>query len=99
MTQRIGLEEVKRIATLARLTLDEAELNRMQSQLDSILDSMDSLNRLDVSGVEPTYHAIAMSCQLRADQPRPSLKRSEALEAAARSESGGFAVPKVMEGE
>ena len=99
MTQRIGLDEVRHVASLARLALDENEVRTMQAQLDSILDSMATLAKLDTEGVPPTQHALEMVCPLREDVPRPSLRREEALRAAARSEAGAFAVPKVMEGE
>ncbi|WP_053236134.1 Asp-tRNA(Asn)/Glu-tRNA(Gln) amidotransferase subunit GatC [Sandaracinus amylolyticus] len=99
MTQRIGLEEVRHVAALARLALDENEVRTMQAQLDSILDSMATLAKLDTEGVPPTQHALDMVCPLREDLPRASLRRDEALRAAARSEAGAFAVPKVMEGE
>src|SRR5688572_18813335 len=97
--QRIDLAEVRRVAALARLALEEPEVATMQKQLDSILDSMATLAKLDVAGVEPTYHAVEMICPLREDAVRPSLHREEVLRAAARSEAGAFAVPKVMEGE
>lgn len=99
MSQRIGLAEVRHVAGLARLALEQDEVETMRAELDSILDSMASLDRLDVSGVQPTYHAVEMICPLREDVPRPSLHREEVLRAAARSEAGAFAVPKVMEGE
>jgi aspartyl-tRNA(Asn)/glutamyl-tRNA(Gln) amidotransferase subunit C len=97
--RRIGLPEVRHVAKLAHLALGEDELHTMQEQLDSILDSMATLARLDTEGVEPTSSAIATHCKLREDVPRPSLRREEVLRAAAKSEAGAFAVPKVMEGE
>jgi len=99
MTERIGLSEVRKVAALARLLLEEDEVRTMQAELDSILDSMAALEKLDVTGVEPTHHAVEMACALRADTPRASLHRAEVLRAAARSEAGAFAVPRVMEGE
>ena len=99
MSQRIGLDEVRHVAGLARLALDEGVLRTMQAQLDSILDSMATLERLDTTGVEPTYHAVDMVCALRDDRVVPSLRRGEVLRAAARSDAGAFAVPRVMEGE
>jgi aspartyl-tRNA(Asn)/glutamyl-tRNA(Gln) amidotransferase subunit C len=99
MAERISLEEVRHVAQLARLALDEGELGAMQKQLDSILDSMATLEKLDTKGVEPTYHAVEMVCPLRDDSPRPSLHRDEVLRASAKTEAGAFAVPKVMEGE
>lgn len=99
MAERISKAEVSHVAKLAHLALDEHEVATMQTQLDSILDSMATLAKLDTEGVPPTQHAIDLVCPLREDVPRPSLRREEALRAAARSEAGAFAVPKVMEGE
>lgn len=99
MTQRIDQDEVRRVAVLARLALDEDEVRTMQAQLDSILDSMAALAKLDTEGVPPTQHALEMVCPLRDDVPHACLRREEVLRAAARSEAGAFAVPKVMEGE
>lgn len=99
MTERISLAEVRKVASLARLSLSDAELERMRGELDGILDWMTALSALDTSGVEPTYHAVEMVTPLREDVERPSLRHVEALRAAARSEAGAFAVPKVMEGE
>lgn len=99
MSQRITLAEVRRVASLARLELGDDELEKTRAQLDSILDYMATLEKLDVAGVEPTYHAIEMTSALREDVPRPGLARDEALRAAAKSDAGAFAVPKVMEGE
>jgi aspartyl-tRNA(Asn)/glutamyl-tRNA(Gln) amidotransferase subunit C len=99
MAERIGKAEVQHVAKLAHLSLSEEETHAMRAQLDSILDSMATLAKLATEGVPPTQHAIEMLCPLRADVPRPSLRREEALRAAARTEAGAFAVPKVMEGE
>lgn len=99
MSERISLDEVRKVAKLARLSLSEEELERMRGDLDGILDWMTALSKLDTSGVEPTFHAIEMSAALRADEPTQGLRRVEALRAAARSDQGGFAVPKVKEGE
>ena len=99
MTQRIDQDEVRRVATLARLALEDDEVRTMQAQLGSILDSMAALAKLDTEGVPPTQHAIALVSPLRDDVPRVSLRREEAQRAAARSAARPFAVPKVMEGE
>ena len=99
MSERISLDEVRRIANLARLGIRDEEASAMRSQLDSILDYMATLEKLDVSEVEPTYHAIEMVAALREDVPGRTLAREEVLRMAPRSEAGGFAVPKVMEGE
>jgi aspartyl-tRNA(Asn)/glutamyl-tRNA(Gln) amidotransferase subunit C len=99
MSERISLDEVRKVAMLARLALSEDELERMRGDLDGILDWMAALAKLDTAGVEPTFHAVEMTTPLRDDEPTDGLRRVEALRAAARSDQGGFAVPKVKEGE
>ena len=97
--QRISLDEVRKVASLARLSLSEEALETMRDQLDGILDWMTALSALDTTGIEPTYHAVEMATPLRQDIVRAGLRREEALRGAAKSEAGAFAVPKVMEGE
>jgi aspartyl-tRNA(Asn)/glutamyl-tRNA(Gln) amidotransferase subunit C len=99
MSERISLEETRKVTKLARLALAEDELERMRGDLDGILDWMAALAKLDTAGIEPTFHAVEQITPLRADEVSPGLRHVEALRAAARSEQGGFAVPKVMEGE
>lgn len=99
MSERISLDEVRKVAMLARLALSEDELERMRGDLDGILDWMAALAKLDTTGVEPTFHAVEMVTPLRDDEPTAGLRHIEALRAAARSDQGGFAVPKVKEGE
>lgn len=99
MSERISLAEVRKVAGLARLALSDEELEKMRGDLDGILDWMAALAKLDTSGVEPTFHAVEMVTPLRQDVVTPGLRHAEALRAAARSDAGAFAVPKVMEGE
>ncbi|MBN1655487.1 MAG: Asp-tRNA(Asn)/Glu-tRNA(Gln) amidotransferase subunit GatC [Deltaproteobacteria bacterium] len=96
---RISLEDVRHVAKLARLSLDEQEIETMRKQLDSILDYMASLEQLDLAAVEPTFYSVAMQAPLRTDVIQPSLRRDEALRAAPMEKAGAFAVPKVMDGE
>ncbi len=96
---RIRIDEVRKVATLARLDLAQEELERYRGQLDAILDYMAAIGELDLTGVEPTFQGVPMAAPLRADQPQPSLARDEALRAAPATEANGFAVQKVMEGE
>lgn len=96
---KLTLEEVKKVAHLARLALAEEEADTMRAQLEQILTYMAELDAVDVSEVEPTYHAIPLDAPLRADVIRPSLPREEAIGGAPAEEAGGFAVPKVLEGE
>jgi len=96
---KISLEEVKKVARLARLSPSEDELKAMQHDLDAILGYVALLDAVDTTGVEPTAHAITLVSPLRDDDVRPSLSQADALAAAPASREGGFSVPKVMEVE
>lgn len=85
--------EVMHIARLARLDLDDAEVDRMGVELSTILDHVESLSELDLSGVEPTAHPVAQSGGLREDEPRDSLSRETILAAAPETDGIGFIVP------
>ena len=98
-SSKISAEAVRHVAKLAALVLSPAEEARMQAELDSILGHMAELDELEVSGVAPTFHAVALHTQLRLDVVEPSTAREELLRAAPAHEGGGFAVPKVMDGE
>lgn len=95
--RRITLEQVRHVAHLARLELTEEELSAHRAQLDDILGYMEELDSLDVSGVEPTYHAVPMDAPLREDRVEASLPHDEALACAPSVEDDGFAVPRVLE--
>ena len=94
---RIRPEDVRETAELARLALDEAELERVAAELDGILGYMDRLAAVDVSGIEPTTHAVPLDCPLRADEPGSQLSIEEALADAPRREGNLFEVPRIIE--
>jgi aspartyl-tRNA(Asn)/glutamyl-tRNA(Gln) amidotransferase subunit C len=96
---KISEAQVRHVARLARLSLGDDEVRAMQAQLGRILDYVASLDALDVREVPPTAHAVPLVAPLREDRVRPSLPREELLAQAPKSEAGGFAVPKVMEGD
>jgi aspartyl-tRNA(Asn)/glutamyl-tRNA(Gln) amidotransferase subunit C len=89
--------DVKYVAHLARLALTSEEEKSLGAQLDSILGYIEKLRELDVSGVEPTAHAVPMVNVTRADEIRPSLSHEEALRNAPRQANGLFIVPKIVE--
>jgi aspartyl-tRNA(Asn)/glutamyl-tRNA(Gln) amidotransferase subunit C len=96
---KISIEAVRHVAKLAALALSPDEEVRMQAELDAILEYMAELDALDVSAVSPAFHHFCGQALLRRDQLVPSLPRDELLLAAPEHESGGFAVPKVLDGE
>jgi aspartyl-tRNA(Asn)/glutamyl-tRNA(Gln) amidotransferase subunit C len=89
----IDREQVLHVARLARLQLSEPELERMSSELSGILEHVERINELDLEGVEPTSHVVALENVLRADEPRPSLPRERGLELAPDPAQGAFRVP------
>ena len=86
-------EEVLLVAKLARLALDEAELDKMAVELSAVLDHVDTIRELDLSDVEPTSHAVDLAGVMRADEPEPCLDRDAVLAAAPEPVDGGFGVP------
>jgi len=89
-------EQVAHIAHLARLNLNETQIEGMRSDLNRILDYVDSLQALDLTEVEPTVHGSASETPLRNDEVRPSLPVESVLSAAPSHESDSFRVPKVV---
>jgi aspartyl-tRNA(Asn)/glutamyl-tRNA(Gln) amidotransferase subunit C len=94
---KISAEEVRETALLARLELSDEELGRLTRELDAILGYMEQLAGLDVSGVEPTTHAVPLDCPLRADELGPQLDVEQALGDAPRRDGSFFEVPKIIE--
>jgi aspartyl-tRNA(Asn)/glutamyl-tRNA(Gln) amidotransferase subunit C len=94
---RITEAEVRETALLARLALDDGEVARLTGELDAILGYMETLSRLDVSGVPPTAHAVPLDLRLRADEPGPQLSPDQALSDAPRRHDDLFEVPKIIE--
>ena len=89
----IDRDQVLHVARLARLRLDDGEVERMAGELATILDHIDKIGELDLENVEPTSHVIQVENVLRPDEPRPSLPREEALAQAPDPAEGGFRVP------
>ena len=89
--------DVKYVAHLARIALTPDEEKKIGSQLGHILGYIEKLRELDVSGVEPTAHAVPMVNITRADEIRPSLAHEDAIRNAPRQANGLFIVPKIVE--
>jgi aspartyl-tRNA(Asn)/glutamyl-tRNA(Gln) amidotransferase subunit C len=94
---KLSVEQVRHVATLARLSLSPGEEERYAEQLSAVLDAVARLQELDVSGVEPTSHASLASSLLREDVTRPSLPPEKGLANAPSKVGTSFAVPKIIE--
>jgi aspartyl-tRNA(Asn)/glutamyl-tRNA(Gln) amidotransferase subunit C len=89
--------DVQYVARLARIALTPAEEEKFGAQLSQILGYIEKLNQLDVSGIEPTAHAVPMVNVFRPDEVRPSLTNQQALSNAPAQANGLFLAPKIVE--
>jgi aspartyl-tRNA(Asn)/glutamyl-tRNA(Gln) amidotransferase subunit C len=94
----IDREQVLHVARLARLRLSEEEVERMAGEMSTILGHVETMNELDLEGVEPTSHVVELQNVLREDVPRECLPREHALEQAPDVADGGFRVPTPRHG-
>ena len=90
-------DEVRHIATLARVELNDAEVERYREQLSSILAHFEPLNAIDTSDVPPTAQTLELVNVEREDDPRPSAPLDEVLLNAPRREGGYLRVRAVLE--
>ena len=90
-------EEVAKIASLARIKMGDAELDRMVPELNNILGWVEQLGEVDVTGVQPMTAVIPNQQRLRDDVVTDGNVRDKVLANAPQAEHGFFAVPKVIE--
>ena len=90
-------EDVRKIASLAKLSLSSEEISRYQSQFVKILDSIAELSRLDVENVPPTSSVLGLKNALREDQAAPFEKTHALIDNAPDKDGPFFKVPKIIE--
>ena len=96
----ITREQVAHLARLARLALDDAELDGLARELDHILDAVATVREVaDAADVPPTTHAVPVENVTRPDVVRPSLPRDAVLAGAPEAEDGRFRVPRILDEE
>lgn len=96
---KITPAQVRHVAKLARLALDDAELARLGGQLEAILGYVAKIDEVDVSGVEPMAHAAQLTNVLREDAVEPPLPLEKVLQNAPETDGPFFKVPKVLGGD
>jgi len=94
----ISEEQVRHIALLARLELTDEQVAEYGEQLNSVLEHIDTIQQLDLEGVEPTAHALDAVNETRADEPQPCLSQDAALANAPEAADGAFVVPRIVGG-
>lgn len=92
----ITIEEVRRIAQLARLRLTPEEERRYAEQLSDILDYAGRLGEVDTSAIPPTASVLSLRAPLRPDEVRPCPSRNKILRNAPSEEEGMFRVPPIL---
>ena len=93
---RLSREEVLHIARLARLGLDEAEVDKFREQLSNLLEHFQVLQQVDTTGVAPTAQSIALQNVIRDDASQASLSPDQILANAPQKESDFFRVRPVL---
>ena len=90
-------EQVRHIARLARLGIEDAEVDRFAGQLSEILDYFERLRQVDTEDVPPTAHTLPMHNVFRGDEPVPSLEPDQTLANAPQREGNLFRVRAVLD--
>ena len=93
----ISTEDVRHVADLARLALDDQSIESCREDLGSILGHIETINAIPTDGVEPLAHAIDMTNRLSQDDVQPSLSIEDVLANAPAIEDRYIAVPKVLD--
>ena len=91
-------EDVRKVASLARLRVSPTEVDSLVHDLTAIIDYVEVLNEVDTTNVVPMVHAVELHDVFRPDVVVPSLPRAEALRNAPRTDGEHFLVPTIIEG-
>lgn len=94
---RLSLDEVRRIALLARLEIAAPEARAMQSQLSDIFTMIGEMQKVNTDGIEPMSHARDVTLRLREDSVTEPDRREAYQAGAPQVEAGLYLVPKVIE--
>ncbi len=96
MSNKITIEEVKRLAGLSALEFSEEELEAFIPEFESMLELVDEVKNCDIGEVEVDYarHSLA---ECREDEPKESLPQEEILLNSPKTKKGSFCVPKMLD--
>lgn len=96
---KLRLDDVRHVAKLARLALDDSTLSRLTGQLETILGYVEKLGAADVSNVQPMAHAVPLHNVFREDIVEPSLPLDQVLANAPETDGPFFKVPRILGGD
>ena len=94
--KRISSDEVKKVANLARLELNESEIQQHSEQLEKILDYIKQLEKINTENIPCTTRAIEVVNVLRKDEKKDYENSEELLDLAPSRENKFFKVPKII---
>ena len=97
MSEALSLDAVRHVARLARLQLSPEQLEIYREQLAGVLEHIDRLERVDVEGVDPMAHPLAVTNRLADDVVESSMSRETLHENAPAVRDAFLTVPKVLE--
>ena len=93
----LSLDDVSRIARLARIEVSPVEAEQTRNQLNNILDFVAQLQAVNTEGIEPMAHAVDVVQRLRPDAVTETDHRDDFQAIAPETEAGLYLVPKVIE--
>lgn len=94
---KITTDEVKYVANLAKLYVDEAESEKLTAEMENIITFADMLSEIDTKDISPTNHAMKVQNVFREDIVKDSYSQEDILKNAPSQEGGCYLVPKVVE--
>ena len=97
--EQLNEEQVRKVARLARLALDDEAIHVYAEQLSTVLEHIAKINALDVEGVEPMAHPLPLENRLAEDETSDGMPLEALLANAPETEGPFIAVPKVLGGE
>lgn len=93
----LDLDQIRRVAGLARIAISEAEARATAAQLDGVLALIGQMQAVDTAGIEPMSHALELMQPLREDAVTEPDRHAEYQAVAPAVEAGLYLVPRVIE--
>lgn len=95
----LSLEQVRRIAELARIGISDAESRAVRSELNNIFELIEQMQKVDTDGIEPMSHAQGLTLRLREDEVKETDQRElyQSVAPEGTVEAGLYLVPRVIE--
>ncbi|MDD5806769.1 MAG: Asp-tRNA(Asn)/Glu-tRNA(Gln) amidotransferase subunit GatC [Eggerthellales bacterium] len=97
MMKKLTQQDVRGLASYARIGLSDEELPQMTEDLNNIIATLEPILEYNLEGVEPTFHPIgSLSNVMREDVEVPGLTQEQALSNAPAAQDGSFLIPSIL---